>query len=87
MQLRVQSSELAAALFGPANAPCIPPRSRRVYTADEIAPMFGVSKQWLLRHTRRAIGGARIVPHIRIGKMIRFKLEDVQKYFETHSVQ
>jgi hypothetical protein len=65
----------------------IPPPSRRLYTAEEIAPMFQVSEQWLLRHTRRAVAGAAIVPHIRIGKMIRFRLEDVQSHFEKHSIR
>jgi len=58
-----------------------------IYTADEIAPLFKVSKQWLLRHTRKAVAGDRVVPHLRIGKMIRFRLEDVRSYFDKHSVQ
>jgi hypothetical protein len=67
--------------------PTIPLPSRRVYTAKELAPLFNVSEQWLLRRTRKAIAGLMVVPHIRVGKMIRFRLEDVQRYFDKHFIQ
>jgi hypothetical protein len=53
-------------------------------TAQEIAPVFGVSPNWLLRRTRPQVAGADCVPHVRVGKFIRFRIGDLRAWFERH---
>ena len=53
-------------------------------TAEEIAPRFGVKSSWLLRHTRKQVAGKDTVPHIRIGKFIRFRVEELREWFDKH---
>jgi predicted DNA-binding transcriptional regulator AlpA len=55
-------------------------------TAEEIAPLFGVKSSWLLRHTRTQVAGTDCVPHIRIGKFIRFRVADLRAWFEQHKI-
>jgi hypothetical protein len=55
-------------------------------TAEEIAPLFGVSPNWLLRRTRPQIAGTDCVPHVRVGKLIRFNLDSLREWFVRHQV-
>ena len=59
---------------------------KEFFTAEEIAPPFGVKPQWLLRHTRAAVAGTDVVPHVRVGKMIRFRTNELRDYFGRHAV-
>jgi hypothetical protein len=54
------------------------------FTAEEIAPLFGVSPNWLLRYTRKQVAGKDTVPHVRVGKFIRFRVEELREWFEKH---
>jgi excisionase family DNA binding protein len=52
-------------------------------TVDEVACLFKVSKSWVYEHTRGR-GGPRTerLPHVKIGKYVRFEVQAVRAYVE-----
>jgi excisionase family DNA binding protein len=50
-------------------------------TVDEVAALFKVSKSWVYEHTRSA-GRSRSdrLPHIKLGKYVRFHPQAVQDF-------
>jgi len=52
-------------------------------TVDEVASLFKVSKSWVYEHTRGR-GGPRTdrLPHVKIGKYVRFEAQAVRAYVE-----
>lgn len=63
-----------------------PPSSElhELLTVDEVAALLKVSKSWVYEHTRTRKGAcADCLPHIRIGKYLRFDERDLQAYMNT----
>jgi len=52
-------------------------------TVDDVACLFKVSKSWVYEHTRGR-GGPRTerLPHVKIGKYVRFEVQAVRAYVE-----
>jgi excisionase family DNA binding protein len=52
-------------------------------TVDEVASLFKVSKSWVYEHTRgRGTERAERLPHVKIGKYVRFEARAVRAYVE-----
>jgi excisionase family DNA binding protein len=49
-------------------------------TVDDVADMLSVNKKWVYRHVD---SGA--IPHVRIGKLIRFKVEDLEGWLAQYA--
>ncbi len=52
----------------------------KLLTPHEIAQYFDVTVPWVLDHVTRV---EPIVPHIRMGKMIRFRISDVTNWLSS----
>jgi len=48
--------------------------------AETIAQHLGVSASWVKRHTRTSVAGKNAIPHVRLGKAIRFSLPAVMEW-------
>jgi predicted DNA-binding transcriptional regulator AlpA len=55
-------------------------RNDKLLTPDEVAAMLDVKISWLMDHVSRV---EPIIPHIRLGKMIRFKRNDVIAWIDS----
>lgn len=53
--------------------------AKKLINVKEVASSLGVPVSWIYQRTRR---GPKGVPHIRVGKHIRFNLEEVISYFK-----
>ena len=57
-------------------------------TVDDVAALLRVSKNWVYEHTRRRkIACADCLPHIRIGKYLRFNGRDLRAYMNAKREQ
>ena len=54
----------------------------RYLNIEQVAGMLGVPKSFIYRRTAR--GHDDPIPHYRIGGHLRFKLDDVEAWIETH---
>ena len=54
--------------------------SETLMTPDEIVMLLGVKMSWVMDHVTRI---EPIIPHIRIGKMIRFKRQAVMEWLDS----
>jgi excisionase family DNA binding protein len=55
-------------------------------TVDDVAGLLRVSKSWVYEHTRsRAVPAAERLPHIRIGKYLRFESRAVSAFLARKS--
>ena len=52
-------------------------------TVDELASLLKVPKSWIYEHTRRR--GAECLPHIKLGKYLRFLEPEVRDFLESRS--
>ena len=52
-------------------------------TVEELASLLKVPKSWIYEHTRRR--GAECLPHIKLGKYLRFLESDVREFLESRS--
>jgi excisionase family DNA binding protein len=51
-------------------------------TVDDVAALFKVSRTWVYEHTRhRRTRGARL-PHLKIGKYVRFEPDAVRAFLD-----
>ncbi len=57
----------------------------KFYTAEEIAKILKVSKQWIYNLSNSKIPIASRLPSTKIGRLKRFKIEDVIVYFENQN--
>jgi excisionase family DNA binding protein len=55
----------------------------QLLTIDELAQMLKVPKSWVYERTRRR--GATQIPHIKLGKYVRFEEHAVREYLRLHS--
>jgi excisionase family DNA binding protein len=49
-------------------------------TVHEVAELLKVPVSWVYEHTRQR--GIRRLPHLKLGKYVRFKLSDVARFLE-----
>jgi excisionase family DNA binding protein len=54
-------------------------------TVADVAALFKVSKSWVYEHTR--CRGADRIPHIKIGKYVRFDPQLVRAFLERRSAE
>jgi excisionase family DNA binding protein len=52
----------------------------RLLTVDDVAELFGVPKSWIYERTR--IRGEEQIPHLKLGRYIRFEEAAVSDYLE-----
>ena len=53
-------------------------------TVDEVAALLKVSKKWVYEHTRsRRMRRSERLPHLKLGKYLRFDPRDVQAFLVT----
>ena len=52
-------------------------------TVDELAGLLKVPKSWIYEHTRKR--GTEKLPHIKLGKYIRFEEHAVREYLRQHT--
>lgn len=52
---------------------------KQLFTAEEISKIFRISNTTLYRLCRKGI-----IPHIRVGKLYRFYLDDVKEALNAH---
>ncbi|HZT69088.1 MAG TPA: helix-turn-helix domain-containing protein [Terriglobia bacterium] len=53
----------------------------RLLTVREVAELLSVPRTWVYERTRQR--GVNRLPHLKMGKYVRFRLSDVQAYLET----
>ena len=54
----------------------------RLLTAEQIAAILSVSTAWVYDHTARK---RPLLPSVRLGRVVRFRLEDVRKFIDEMS--
>jgi excisionase family DNA binding protein len=72
-----------SALFVPDTAPSSDADLHELLTVDEVAKVLKVSRSWVYEHTRsRGIPRSERMPHIKIGKYVRFDARAVREFLE-----
>jgi excisionase family DNA binding protein len=57
-------------------------------TVDEVAALLKVSKSWVYEHTRsRGVPRADRLPHLKIGKYVRFDPRLIRQFIEHHATR
>lgn len=54
-------------------------------TVDDVAAILRVSKSWVYEQTRRRTGRADQLPHLKIGKYVRFEARAVRAFIRRRS--
>ena len=57
----------------------------KFYTAEEIAKILKVSKQWIYNLSNSKLPITNRLPCKKIGRLKRFNIENVLTYFEDHA--
>ena len=55
--------------------------NRELLTVADVAVFLHVPRSWVYERTRRR--GAERLPHIKVGKYLRFRLYEIERYLET----
>ena len=63
------------------SAPRVSPEAEALLTVHEVAELLRVPVSWVYERTRRR--GMERLPHIKIGKYLRFRLREVESYLEN----
>ena len=53
-------------------------------TVKELAEKLNVPASWIYQRTRL---GQKAIPHVRIGKYVRFELDEVLEFFRKHGLR
>lgn len=61
------------------------PFAARYLTIDQVALMIEVPKSFIYRRTAKGHGDP--IPHYRLGGHLRFKLEDIEAWIESHKCE
>ena len=61
--------------------PLVSPQPEALLTVHEVAELLRVPVSWVYERTRRR--GMERLPHIKIGKYLRFRLREVESYLEN----
>ena len=59
----------------------LPTEPEKLLTVREVAELLSVPPSWVYERTRSR--GVNRLPHLKMGKYVRFRLSDVQAYLET----
>lgn len=59
-------------------------RSEKLLTVQEVASRLNVPVTWIYQRTRL---GQRALPHVRVGKYIRFDINEVMAFLKKNTVQ
>jgi len=60
------------------------PELHELLTVEEVAALLKVSKSWVYEHTRsRSVAPTERLPHVRIGKYLRFDERDLSAYMNA----
>ena len=54
----------------------------QLMTVSEIAAILNVPVSWVYERTRRR--GAERLPHLKLGKYLRFSVPDIMQWLESH---
>jgi len=54
------------------------PNPKKLLTADDIAEMLGMSKDWIYEQVR-----ANRIPHVRLGRYVRFRQEAIEEWLRS----
>ncbi|MCK4548473.1 MAG: helix-turn-helix domain-containing protein [Candidatus Eisenbacteria sp.] len=54
----------------------------QLLTVQEIADLFKVPPSWIYDRTRRR--GPERIPHVKLGRYVRFRKEEVEGFIEDH---
>ena len=57
-----------------------PPKRERLWTVEEVADLFQVPLSWVYDRTRRR--GQEQLPHLKLGKYLRFQEHAVREFLE-----
>ena len=63
------------------SAPRVWPEAEALLTVHEVAELLRVPVSWVYERTRQR--GIERLPHIKIGKYLRFRLREVESYLEN----
>ena len=66
-------------------APRVSPEAQALLTVHEVAELLRVPVSWVYERTRRR--GIERLPHMKIGKYLRFRLREVELYVEGLRVE
>ena len=61
--------------------PLVSPGPEALLTVHEVAEFLKVPVSWVYERTRRR--GSEQLPHLKIGKYLRFRLHEVESYLEA----
>ena len=59
-------------------------RSEKLLTVQEVASRLNVPVTWIYQRTRL---GQRALPHVRVGKYIRFDINEVMSFLKKNTEQ
>ena len=62
-------------------APLVSQGAEALLTVHEVAELLRVPVSWVYERTRRR--GSEQLPHLKIGKYLRFRLHEVESYLEA----
>ena len=62
-------------------------KSCEYFTAEEIARKFKVSKQFIYNLSSPKVPFVNRIPSTKVGRLRRFKLDDVIEYFEDRTLE
>ncbi|TAM79750.1 MAG: DNA-binding protein [Acidobacteria bacterium] len=65
----------------PAHTSDVRTEPEKLLTVRELADRLSVPASWIYERTRRR--GISRIPHLKMGKYVRFRYSDVQAYLET----
>jgi len=57
------------------------PEAEALLTVHEVAELLRVPVSWVYERTRRR--GIERLPHLKIGKYLRFRLHEIESYLES----
>jgi len=57
-------------------------KEKRYLTAEELAKELDLSQSWVYKKVKTGI-----IPHVRIGSVVRFVREDIQRWIDGHKVK
>jgi len=67
--------------FATHSAPRVLRGAEALLTVHEVAELLNVPVSWVYERTRRR--GAERLPHLKVGKYLRFRLHEVESYLEA----
>lgn len=57
-------------------------KEKILLTEDEVSKLFNINKHTLQRERFNGTG----IPYVKLGRRVRYKIEDIQKYIERNTI-